>query len=57
MEAIEDKDRRAQGLQQEQEKLQHKAEELLEDILEKLTAERHSVNSRLSVIGSRGQGS
>ncbi|NLX85551.1 MAG: AAA family ATPase [Clostridiales bacterium] len=55
MEAIEDKDRRAQGLQQEQEKLQHKAGEL-RDILEKLTAERHSVNSRLSVIEAEGRG-
>ena len=55
MEAIEDKDRQVQGLQQEQEKLQHKAREI-RDILEKLTAERYSVESRLSVIEAEGRG-
>jgi exonuclease SbcC len=55
MEAIEDKDRRSQSLQQEQEKLQHRAKEI-RDILENLTAERHSVESRLSVIEAEGRG-
>jgi exonuclease SbcC len=54
MELIEDKDRRTQSLQQEQEKLQHKAKQL-GDILEKLTAEKHLVDSRLSVIEAEGR--
>ena len=55
MEAIEDKDRRSQSLQAEQEKLQHKAKEL-RDNLDSLAAEKHEAESRLSVIETEGRG-
>ena len=52
---IEDKDRQAQSLQGEQEKMQQKAKEL-RDILDSLTAEKHHVESRLSVVEAEGRG-